>query len=170
MKFDAEEQEKADAELGYSVRGEREVRLREWMSVREEGEAPGDFDRLVGRLRQRKYWKNMAPASKARIRAYRKQWAAENKERYQAAVNRCKRQRRKLKTPGFVREMEARRALRLQERIARHAAAVFVCVVCGAQWCASLLKELPRAHAPKYCTQTCRSRAGYLRARAAGKR
>jgi hypothetical protein len=54
---DREDQEKLDAELGYSVRGEREVKLREWFSLREEGERAGDFDRKVAVLRAKKWAK-----------------------------------------------------------------------------------------------------------------
>jgi len=173
-RLDAEDRGAIDAERGYSVRGEREVKLREWFSLREEGEHSGDFERLVWRLRARKYWKQKKetnPSSHRRILDYRKQWARDNKERYRKAVNEARRRGRKtLHSPGYVRERELKLKRRREERIARHAAAVFTCVVCGAQWCASLLKELPRSNAPKYCMQKCRSRAGYLRAKAAGKR
>lgn len=167
----AEDREAVEAERGYAIRGEREVRLREWLSLREEGEKPGDFKKLVWRLRARKYWKNKEPASRARILAYRKQWAKDNRDRYREAVNQAKRKGRKLlHRPCYVRELEQKRARRLRERIERHAAAIFRCVVCGAEWCTALRIGLPKAFAPKYCMQRCRSRAAYLRARAAGKR
>lgn len=161
-----EDREEIEAELGYRVRGEREVRLREWFSLREEGETPRQFDLLVKALRARKYWKTASPERKARAIAYRRRWALAHPEATAAAVAKCKRRRRKLRTPAFLREEAARKAKRKAELIARHAEAIFTCTRCGAQWCSALYVPLPKLFKPKYCGNACRGRACYERRKA----
>lgn len=167
MKFDAEDQDAVDAERGYAVRGEREVRLREWFSVREAGEKPRDFKRLVWRLQQRRVWAKKAPEKKAKIYDYRRAWAKRNKERVLECAREHKRKRRAAKIGWAKDEVAKKRAVRAIASQKRRAELVYTCVVCGAQWC-KLGRIPPRP--PKYCSQACDSRAGYLRAKAAGKR
>ena len=158
-----DDQEAIDAELGYSVRGEREVKHREWFSLREEGEGPRTFKLLIKALQARRYWREASPERRARMVAYRKQWAAEHPEAVKKAVQECKRRQRKAKTPAFLREVANKRARRRRELVERHASAVYTCTVCGAQWCTALHVQLPKKFKPKYCGSTCRGRACYSR-------
>ena len=169
----SEAEEDRAAELGYRTAGARELAMRDWLSLQgERGEvaaSPRDFKRLVWRLQQRKYWKAKPADRKRRIQEYRRQWALAHAEAVRKSAIKCKRRRRRLKTPGFIREMAARKAKRKAEQFQRRASTVFACVVCGAEWCIAPPRELPKGQKPKYCSQPCRSRANWLRSKAAGK-
>lgn len=163
-------QESREAEQGYGEIGARELRLREWASLRGERDEPAPtplaFKRLVWRLQAKKYWRAKNPESKAKIIAYRKAWAEVHKEQYRAAVNAAKRRRR---AHPEIRAEEAaeKRARRAVKTRARRDATVYSCAVCGVQW-SPVGGRLP-SRPPKYCTQPCRSRANYRRGRAQGK-
>lgn len=157
-----------DIDVDYSERSGflvgKSAALADWQFRKLQNE--GDFQRLVWRLQAKKYWAAKDPERKARIRAYRAQWAKDNAERYREAVNACKRRRR---TKPEVREAEAaeRRAKRAEATQRRREQTVYTCRVCGSYW--SPLGRLP-ARPPTYCSQPCRSRENYRRARARGKR
>lgn len=75
-----EDAEAIDAERGYSVRGEREVRLRDWFSLREADGGPKEFAKLLVRLRTKK-WIRDNPAKAAESRA---NWGRRNQARLHA--------------------------------------------------------------------------------------
>lgn len=162
-RFDTEDLKNRDAEQGYSVRGEREVRMREWFSLREHGEGPRDFKRLVWALQQRRAWAKKAPERKARIFAYRKKWAKEHPE----TARDWKRRGRAAQAPWWQKQL-ARKREKFAEVSAKRRAVPWTCVVCGVQWCT--VGRLPAGFKPKYCSQSCRGRAAYQRAKKAGKR
>jgi hypothetical protein len=136
VKLSAEDREDIDAELGYSVRGERDVRLRDWMSLRgEDGEAarsPREFEALVNRLRAKK-------------------WANENPERRRAIANRYA-----LKPENMARSIANARKRRLERVRGR----VVACGDCGAEFCQVRPKRgIQRA----FCSVNCQARAAYHR-------
>ena len=139
MRLAVEDQEKADAELGYSVRGEHEVRLREWFSLREEGERAGDFDRLVSVLRAKKW----AKENPARRRAIGRAWEARHRAQKTAQIRRW-------------------RHAKARER-------VFMCAnrECDVQWCRVPAGNLRGNKRQIYCSPRCFNRERYLRSRAA---
>ncbi len=124
-----------------------------------------DFRRLVWRLQAKKYWAAKNPISKARIKEYRRQWRLQHKAHCQRLTRDWKREARK--DPAYrAKQAAAHRAATAIKSQKRRAELIYTCVVCGAQWCR--LGRIP-ARPPKYCGQRCRSRANYLRAKAAGK-
>lgn len=153
--------ESREAELGYSEVSARELRLRDWEITR----VDRDFQKLVWRLQAKKYWAAKAPERKARIKAYRAQWQRDHRER----MNELQRARRKKNGRVYsAKELATRKANRAAEKLARHAAAVWTCEVCGAQWCTPLHLGLPR-FTPKWCSTAHKSRAATERRIAAGK-
>jgi hypothetical protein len=134
---DREDVEAMEAERGYSVRSTREVRLREWFSLREEGEAPGDFKRLVDVLRAKK-------------------WAKANPERY-LEIHRLSDRRHR--SEALVRVKNWRHA--------RIRSLVFTCASreCDVQWCRVPGGQLRGNKRPIYCSSACFNREGYLRSR-----
>lgn len=146
------------APLGFQVG--RAAALSDWRARREGTKDPA-FQRLVWRLQARKYWGAKNPASKARIRAYRKQWAETNKERYREAVNRCRR-RLRANPEYWARELAAKRARHAAKSAERRAATVYTCETCGHQWGPDPAKRIP-TRPPKYCSTRCRSKAQYQR-------
>lgn len=109
-RLSGEDQEKRDAEQGFVVRGEKEVRLREWFSLHEAGEKAGDFDKRVAVLRAKK-------------------WAKEHPERRKAIALRYMH-----KPEVKARQLKQQKARR-HDRI--KAGAVYTCQWkrCGVQWC-----------------------------------
>ena len=137
--------------------------LSEW-SLRKEINDP-EFERLIDCLRQKRYWANLPPEKKAWHLAYRKKWREENKERYDACVLAAKRRGRK-QNAAWYRNERVRRRAKEAALTAERRKEVYTCVVCDAQWCIAF-GRVPTQR-PKYCTQSCRGRANYLRAKAAG--
>lgn len=129
-----------------------------------------EFARLCRRLSWRKYakawWATAALEQKARVYAYRQEWARRNWQKVLESGRRAKKKRR---SRPEVREHEARQKREAREpaRLRRRAELVYTCAVCGAQWCQ--LGRIP-SRPPKFCTQSCRSRANYLRGKSSGKR
>lgn len=134
-----EDQEAIDAELGYSVRGEREVRLREWFSLREDGERAGDFDRLVSNLRAKK-WAKENPGRRLEIG---RKW--DRGHRAEATVR--VRAWRHTRTKGKV----------------------FMCSnrECDVQWCRVPGGNLRGNKRAIYCSPRCFNRERYLRTKTA---
>ena len=153
-------EERRAAELGYREASAREVRLREWMAAPPDE----DFQRLIWRLQARKYWQAKNPESKARILEYRRQWAKDHPEQVRASMLASKRRFNARNRERLVAEKRAKYAAKSQ---ARREATVYVCQLCGAEWCQ--IGRIP-SRPPKFCSQPCKSRIGYLRAKAAGKR
>lgn len=129
-----------------------------------------EFAKLCRRLSWRKFakrwWNETAtPEQKARIYAYRQQWARENWQKVLESGRKAKKKRR---ARPEVREQEAQAKRRAREpaRNQRRAELVYTCAVCGVRWCQ--LGRIP-ARPPKYCTQSCRGRANYLRGKSAAK-
>lgn len=124
--MDSEDQEKRDAELGYSVRGEREVRLREWFSLREQGEGPRDFPKLINRLRVKK-------------------WAKANPGKRLAIANRYAR-----RPDVQARSLELDKKRRRKRH--RQRGQVFVCELdyCRAEFCRMPCIKGPR---PRFCSE-----------------
>ena len=140
----------------------RSFAILEWRHKKEAEE----FQRLVWRLQARKYWAAKNPESKARIQAYRRQWALAHPEQVQGYNAKAK---ARLRSNPAYREKEAAtmRAKRAIATAERRANTVYTCAECGTRW--SPVRRIP-SRPPKYCAQPCKSRAAYRRARAAGKR
>jgi hypothetical protein len=153
--------------LGYSVTGTRAAGIHEWLLKREDPRRDPEFRRLVWRLRAKRDWATKSPERKSAIRAYRKQWYEDNKERCFELAAKWKRERRKDPT---YREAEnaTKRAKRAVETEQRRRSIVYTCEQCGAQW--SNFKGRIPSRPPKYCSSSCRARANYERGKAAGKR
>ena len=134
MSYDAEDLERLDAERGYSERGEREVRLREWFSLRDEnGAGPKEFEKVVNRLRVKK-------------------WVKENPERRQAIALRYAR-----KPESKARQRE----LGVKRRRARWIAAKshVTCAGCGVEFCSVVAARGNVGR--KFCTDNCQARTAY---------
>lgn len=144
----------------------RAAAISEWR-MRKEIDDPA-FKRLIWRLYARNRWARLDPNLKAKARAYRDRWRRENKERYQAAVNRARRRGRKNGAVWWKREKARKRKRFAAEQTAKFRREVHTCVVCGAQWCIAFGRIPSRR--PKYCSQPCRARANYLRMRKKGTR
>jgi hypothetical protein len=138
VSYEAEDLEKLDAERGYQVRGEKEVRLREWFSLREADGGPKEFGRLVDRLRARK-WAKENPSRRLQIG---RSWAARNRARETARV----RDWRHRKTREQVTTCANRE--------------------CDVQWCPVPGGNLRGNKRRIYCSQTCFNRERYLRRKA----
>ena len=157
-----------DIDVDYSERAGfltgKSAAIAEWRFRKEQGDPK--FRQLVWRLQAKKYWAAKSPDRKARIYAYRRQWAKEHPERVRAMMVRA---HRKFRSDPRNREHEARqkREKRAVGSQARRAATVYTCVVCGAQW--SPVGRIP-TRPPIYNSLSCRNRVQYARARAAGKR
>ena len=121
--------------------------------------------RLSWRKFAKKWWANATPEQKAKVYAYRQQWARENWGRVLESGRKAKRKRR-AKPGAWAAELSEKRARRAAETQARRAELVYTCSSCGSQWCQ--LGRIP-SRPPKYCTQACRARANYLRGKAAQK-
>lgn len=140
------------APVGYQVG--RNAALLDWQHRKEER----DFDRVVRRLLARRYWQHKNPESKARIRAYCRQWHREHREHCLELVREWKRRVRK-ERPGYrARETARQRELRAMRRALLCAATVYTCVECGAQW--SPVGRIP-SRKPLYCSTACGLRARY---------
>lgn len=137
---DSELAEDRAAELGYREAGARELGLRDWYSLREPGsvaETPREFERLIGRLRSKK-------------------WAKENPERHHEHQLRWQRANR---------ANEVIRVKAWRHRRKREAARVYTCAGpdCGVQWCRVPYGRLGGNKYPKYCSRKCFNRARYRR-------
>jgi len=138
--------------VGYQVG--RNAALLDWQHKREDAA----FDRLVQRLLAKRYWAAKNPASKARIRAYCRQWHREHWEHCREMVREWKRRRRS-KDPAYrARETAQQRERRAKARELRCAATVYTCLECGAQW--SPVGRVP-SREPLYCSHACGSRHRY---------
>jgi hypothetical protein len=142
MARDSELEEERAAELGYRTAGAREVALRDWFSVQVEGEKAGDFEKLVNRLRVKKWTKANPERKKQHARRY-----------YHSS-------------PEIGRRQTARAR---QRRLERHRAKPPVsCASCGVLFCNVHPK---RGIQRRYCTNACEARAHQAAARrAAGRR
>lgn len=121
--------------------------------------------KLSWRKHAKKWWANATPEQKAKVYAYRQQWAREHWDSVLESGRRAKRKRRA--RPGiWAAELAEKKRKRELARQQRRAELVYTCDVCGAQWCQ--LGRIP-ARPPKYCTQPCRARANYRRGKAAQK-
>lgn len=138
--------------------------LAEW-SIRKEIDDP-EFERLIGRLQQKRYWANLDPETKARIRSYREQWKEENREQYRAAVRNAKRRGRADGARWYENEKCRKREKFKKNDTQRMRKEVYTCVVCGAQWC--IARGRIPSRRPKYCSQPCRSKANYERGKTRG--
>lgn len=154
-----EDQDALDAERGHRAIGLREARLREWYSLREEGEKAGDFNRLVhrlmGRRRQAAYRRRVFASGRSRemMRTWRanaarrmaaagtlEKWLAHERKRSTARTRRYRvRWRDKLKARRFV-------------------AVVRTCAQCGREW-----SNVDVAGRKKFCSDACRTRSLYDR-------
>lgn len=133
------------AELGYRTAGQREVRQREWFSLRGEADeplpTPAAFEKAVRALVVKR-WKR---THRERTRELNRSWAHANREKANANVQRWRQRRRKA---------EAR---------------VYVCarLGCDVTWC-----RVPFAVASNarqlYCSASCSNRERKRRARRAG--
>lgn len=127
------------------------------------------FKRIVRRLQWRKFaakkWRTMSAEAKAAVVEYRKQWARDHPDVMRESSRAAKR-RRRAKPKIRNAENAKRRAQRAKETQRRRAELVYTCAVCGVQWCQ--LGRIP-AVAPRYCAQSCKSKASYQRGKAAGK-
>lgn len=133
----------------------KSVALLDWQHKREEKE----FQRLVWRLRARKYWAAKSPESKARIRDYRRRWAL----RHPGLVKGYNAKARKKRTGAYrAKQAERQRAVRAIATAERRAATVYTCCVCGTQW--SPVGRLPPRE-PHVCPNgaRCKSRLQWLR-------
>lgn len=151
-----------DMKSGFAVG--KAAAIADWQFRKEQND--GDFKHLVWRLQAKKYWAAKPSERKARIFGYRRRWALEHPEQVKASAAKA---RKKLRGDPRKRakELADKRARHAEKSQARRAATVYTCAVCEVQWCQ--LGRIP-ARPPKYCVQACRSRANYLRAKAAGKR
>lgn len=130
-----EDHEDIDAERGYSTVGGREQRLRDWFALHEAGEKAGDFEKLVNRLRVKK-------------------WTSANPERKRQHANRYYH-----KSPEIGRRQTARARQRRAAKY-RAAAPVITCAECHVEFCVISLKG---AQKRKYCSRTCMMRERYQR-------
>lgn len=128
------------AELGYRTTGQREVRAREWFSLRGEANeplsTPKAFEKKIATLRATK-------------------WAKENPERRKTNANRYAN-----KPENSKHSVDLARERRQQRH--RGEAKVFTCadVDCRLQWC--LVPWAKRGGRPqRFCSATCCARAKY---------
>lgn len=130
-----EDQDDIDAERGYSTVGGREQRLRDWFALHEAGEKAGDFEKVINRLRVKK-------------------WQRENVDKHRAKGLRYYRK------PGIAERQIARSRARRLERH-RRSGAVVTCTECGVEFCCV---HPPRGGRPrKYCSTACMQRERYQR-------
>ena len=154
--MDPEDRDKLDAERGYREVSIREVRMGDWLVLGSRQERD-EFQRLIWRLQARKHWKAKDPERKARILAYRRQWALDHPERVKEYMRKAKAKRRD--SGATAKESRKRRAKKRAERIE---SIVYTCTVCGQRWQPDPSRRLP-SRRPKYCSQRCRSRAANQR-------
>jgi len=153
--------------VGYSITGTRAQGIHDWLIKREDPRRDPEFRRLVWRLRAKKHWAEKSPEKKSAIREYRKQWYEDNKDHCNEMAAKWKREARKDPTYREA-ENEEKRARRAAETEHRRRSIVYTCEQCGAQW--SFFKGRIPSRTPKYCSQSCASRANYERGKATGKR
>lgn len=138
----------------YQIIGTRSRGIEEWKQRKEAEE----FERLIDRLRQQKYWRNLPLEKKRQIIEKRKQWARQNPERVRESARKAKKKRR-----ANGKEAAERRRRRAELRQERRAATVYTCGNCGAQW--SPVGRIP-SRPPKWCSTRCASAAQYEREKA----
>ncbi len=132
------------------------------------GREEREFAQLCRRLSwskfAKKWWATATPEQKAKVYSYRQKWAREN---WQSVLESARRSKKKRRARPEVRANEAlaKREARMPARELRRAELVYTCATCGVQWCQ--LGRIP-SRPPKYCTQSCRARANYLRGKASG--
>lgn len=119
--------------IGYGVG--KEASMRDWSFRKEQC----DFEKLVVRLRVRKYQK----ANRPKINVYR----ADYEKRPDVAP--------KLRT-----KQRQRRAKKYRAR-----APIFTCRECGSQWCKV---PWARQHRKDFCSRSCKARFGYREKKRAG--
>lgn len=135
----AEHAEDLHAELGYRTTGQREVRQREWFSLRGEANeplpTPDAFKRHIDVLRAKRW----AKANPERSRELKRAWAGRHVAQEVAKVKRWRHRRTKEK--------------------------VFVCATpgCEVSWCRVPFGKLRGNMRMKYCSPICRGRAKYRR-------
>lgn len=121
-----------------------------------------EFKRLVRRLQWRrlaaKRWRDLTPEQRAAVVAYRKRWAAAHPEQMKRIYAKARKKRRSNPRKRAL-ELQQKRDRRKRETQERRAATVYTCAECGSQW-SPWGGRLP-ARPPKYCSQSCRGRAGY---------
>lgn len=130
--------ESREAELGYSEVSARELRLRDWEATR----VDENFERLVKRLRSRKWIRDVYAEGGPRLEEVRR------KSREWVAAKR-------VSDPTFrARHNEIRRGHR------RKAPVICRCIECGATWCRVVWV---RGIQPTFCSQACSKRYRYHR-------
>lgn len=123
-----------EAERGHAVRGERAIKLGEWLSLRDVDGGPKEFERLVKRLAAAK-------------------WRARNPEKRKAIALRYA---HKLEPKKRQRELEVKR--RRRRWIASNPARA--CGDCGVDFCpVKPARRCPRT----YCSTKCAARARWHR-------
>ena len=132
--MNAEHAENLHAELGYRTSGQREVRQREWFSLRGDANeplpTPKAFAAMVNRLRVKK-------------------WVRENREKHNAKTRRFQAK------PGIRDRMNRQQNVR-RRKAGQFSMDVHTCPVCQAKWC-----KVPwvRGVARIFCGQNCQKRA-----------
>ena len=138
-----EREEDLHAELGYRTAGQREVRQREWFSLRgdpnEPIPTPGEFAKVVDRLRVVRWQK--ANPEKKRAKALRYYYKPDKKARQQAYAKK-------------------RYQEKSRDERKRVPARIFVCRECQAEFCKA---PWSRGPAPVFCREACYSRNKYHR-------
>lgn len=139
-----EHAEDLHAELGYRTAGQREVRQREWFSLRGEADeplpTPQAFKRHIDVLRAKRW----AKAHPERYLELHRAWARRHSAQEVAKVKRWRHRKTK--------------------------ARVFVCASreCGVSWCRVPFGRLRGGNMrPKFCSVRCRNREKYLRSKEA---
>lgn len=135
----AAERDEIDAERGHRLVGVREVRLREWFALREEGEKPDAHRRLVQRLREKRYLASLPPERIVRKRALH----TEASRRWRSDRDNYKRERMKQKRKRHA------------EQAARRAATKVVCQWCGKTW--PIANNPNQLKSKKWCSWICKN-------------
>lgn len=140
-----EHAEDLHAELGYRTTGQREIRQREWFSLRGEASepipTPREFAKVVNRLRAKK-------------------WAKENPERRKEIARRYYQ-----KPDKKARQLEL--AAKRYKARQRTEARVFTCRECSAEFCKAPWTKGPL---PNFCRDACYQVNRYHRLRPGARR
>lgn len=151
--MDLEQREDIAAERGYRELGEREVRQREWFSLRgdprEIAPTPRSFKRLVVSLQ----WQAKPAHKKAAIYAARRRWAADHPDAHRR-IWRRRNAKVRLTPDLYLAKLAAQRQRRANGKAARLAGTTFVCLRCEVAWCP--VGRIP-SRRPRWCSGRCRT-------------
>lgn len=129
---DREAKEAREVEQGYQESSLREVRLRDWLSGRDDPRKDTSFQRLTNVLKHRRWYLRQKQ---------------ESTELYERAKDRVRRRNARVRTEGRIARREAVRAR----------PTIVACAECGVEWCP--VPGVKSGHPRRFCSLACKQRA-----------